>query len=50
MFGRHDTARDRDLEKLNLVNLGYGRLVLGFLVLLKLPQKMMLASKVVKSD
>ena len=38
---------------LNLVKLGYGGLVLGssqFLLLPKLPQKMMIASKVVKSD
>ena len=41
----------RDLDKLKLVKLGYGGLVLGssqFLILPHLPQKIMPASKVVK--
>ena len=42
-----------DLDKLNLVYLGYGGSVLGlsqFLILPQLPQKMTLTIKVVKSD
>ena len=41
-----------DLDKLNLVKLGYGGLILGwrqFLLLLQLPQKMRLTSKVTKN-
>ena len=40
-----------DLDKLNLIKLGYSCLVLGssqFLIMPQLPQKMMLATKVVK--
>ena len=42
-----------DLDKLNLIKLGYSCLVLGssqFLIMPQLPQKMMHASKVVKND
>ena len=42
-----------DLDKLNLVKLGYDGSVLGlsqFLLLPQLPQKMILALKVVKSN
>ncbi len=39
-----------DLDKLNLVNLGNGGLVLGLKLLPQLPHKMKLASKVVDSD
>ena len=45
--------RITDLYKLNLVKLGYGGLALGlsqYSILPQLPQKMTLASKVVKSD
>ena len=43
----------RDLDKLNSVKFGYGGLDLGssqYLLLSQLPQKMILPSKVVKSD
>jgi len=46
-------VRLTDLDKLNLVKLGYGGSVLGssqFLRLPQLPQKITLVSKVVKSD
>ena len=47
------TVRIKDLNKLNLVNLAYGGLVLGssqFTLLSEMPQKMMPTSKVVKND
>ena len=42
-----------DLDKLNLVKFGFGGFILGFSLfslLPKLPQKTLIASKVVKSD
>ena len=47
------TVRIKDLDKLNLIKLAYGGLVLGLnyiLLLPQLPHKIMLASKVVKRD
>ena len=43
----------RNLDKVNLVKLGYGGLGLGssqFFLMLKLPQKIAFLSKLVKSD
>ena len=49
----YDTLRIKDLYNLNLEKLAYGDLVLGsnqFLLLPQQPQKMILASKVVRGD